>query len=122
MLTAIILVVASLSFSSCSDEDDPYYSPLVGAWQLSDYSGDGNYYLEGLVLYDDGSGYVTGYNDYGAYDSWDIWWSSLNGSILQVTFTDGYGDSWTYYYNFNGGYLHLKSVDAPYSEYWYVRC
>lgn len=122
LLCMLTVSIISLSLFSCTDEDDPYYSPLVGRWALTDYAGDGNFYLQGLVLYDDGTGYVTGFNDMGAPDSWDVWWSTFRGSTLQISFMDGYGDTWTYYYDFNGGELHLVSVDDPYSEYWYARC
>lgn len=117
----IIMLALSFTLSSCTDEDDPYYSPLVGDWGLVDYVGPGNFFLNGLSLYSDGSGYVTGYNDYGALDGWEVWWATYAGSTFQITFTDGYGDIWSYYYDFNNGELHLVPVEDPSTEYWFAR-
>lgn len=120
-LFCVLLTFLTISATSCSDEDDPYYSPLVGDWALVDYAGPGNFYIDGLSLYSDGTGYVSGYNDYGVPDSWFVMWSSFNNSTLMITFTDGYGDTWSYYYDFNNGELHLQPVDDPMTDYWFVR-
>ncbi len=116
-----LAAIISASLTGCTQEDDPYYSPLVGRWQLVDYYGPGSYFLSGLILYEDGFGYVTGEDDYGYPQTWEVQWSSFSGRSLTIYFNDAYGSIWTYYYNFNGGELHLQPVDDISTDYWYIR-
>lgn len=118
LIAALALI---LTVSSCTQEDDPYYSPLVGGWQLVDYSGPGTYYISALMLYSDGTGYVSGEDSYGYPQTWNVQWSSFSGSSLTIYFNDAYGTQWSYYYNFSGGELHLQPVDDISTDYWYMR-
>ncbi|MDE7125741.1 MAG: hypothetical protein K2O12_04600 [Muribaculaceae bacterium] len=118
LLTAIS---AAVTLGSCTNEDDPYYSPLVGGWQLVDYAGPCSYYLSGMMLYGDGSGYVSGEDDYGFPQTWSIQWSSYSGNSLTIYFNDAYGTVWTYYYNFTGGELHMQPANDLSTQYWFAR-
>lgn len=119
-LLASMICIVSLT-SSCTSEDDPYYSPLVGGWQLVDYSGQGTYYISSMMLYSDGTGYVTGLDDYGYSQTWSVQWSSYSSSSLTIYFNDAYASAWSYYYNFSGGELHLQPINDVTTDYWYMR-
>ncbi len=120
-LLIMLAVIMGLGFTGCSSEDDPYTSPLVGRWQLVDYVGPGSYYISSMILYGDGSGYVSGEDDYGFAQTWTVGWSSYSGRQLTIYFDDAYGTVWSYYYSFAAGELSLQPVDDLATQFWYMR-
>lgn len=120
-LLLLLAVMIGLAFTACSSEDDPYSSPLVGRWHLVDYSGPGSYYLSSMILYGDGTGYVSGEDDYGFAQTWTVGWSSYSGRQLTIYFDDAYGTVWSYYYSFAAGELSLQPVDDLATQFWYMR-
>lgn len=81
IITAIIL--ATLSLTSCDDDDEYYGNPLVGTWQMiAPLDG---FYNE-FTFYSDGSGAYYVEDSWGS-DTYYINWY-LYGSQLQVDFPD----------------------------------
>ena len=98
-ISRFIILIISLSFSSCViiDDDDkhPYYSPLVGSWELleDDYGRVPQAYVD-VFKFDN--------NGYGTYEAYDEYY---HGNIIDINF--GHNEIWSYYWEIHHGYLYL---------------
>lgn len=103
------LAFICLALAACSDDDDYYYSPLIGDWVLvaDDYGpveGDQPFFQ----FYSDGSGTYTDY-DWGNSYTYNIFWEP-DGEYLYINFSDG--QQWSYLWSVTGRYLYLTDVDT----------
>lgn len=65
LLATLAIVFISLAFTAC-DDDEYYYSPLVGDWILvADDYGVVDAYQSTFQFYADGSGVYTDYDEWG---------------------------------------------------------
>lgn len=103
----LIAITTLLVFTSCDDEDNPFYSPLVGEWELLEdrYGIVPQNMIDRFIFNDNGAGYYEGYNEYGKWDRWLISWSSYSDYRLVVRFE--HGDNWYFYWDYDGDYLYL---------------
>lgn len=105
----MMMLLMAVSFSSCYEDDDRYYSPLVGSWELLEdqYGLVPQVYIDRLHFYSDGRGVYEAYDNYGYWNSWNIWWDDYGryGNTIEIRFYDG--TTWTYFWEFYRGYLYL---------------
>ncbi|MBD5210426.1 MAG: hypothetical protein HDS69_04430 [Bacteroidales bacterium] len=99
-LALLAVMLVSLLTTSCDDDDDFIYSPLIGHWSIvsppyADYNeyhfmsdGTGYYYI------DDYAGQSTYYFTYETYDD-----------VLNVYFN--MGDTWSFNWGLSNGYMYL---------------
>lgn len=103
---AVVLILLPV-LVSC-DDDEPYYSPLVGTWGVTSES---NIYHE-FEFYSDGTGYYLEYNGWGHYgyptNQTPFFWY-VNYDDLQLRFRNG--DVWNYEYEVRGNRLFLWDMD-----------
>lgn len=103
---AIILT----SLTGCDNNDDYYYSPLIGDWVLvADDYGPVEVNQSAFNFYADGTGFFTDYDDWGYEYTYDIFWEP-NGELLYVSFSDG--NVWTYRWAIAGSYLYLTDLET----------
>lgn len=100
----------SVSLTSCIDDDDePYYSPLTGSWELLEdsYGIVPQYEINYFHFYPDGRGDYEAYDNYGRWSNWKFWWDDYGryDNTVEIQFSDG--TVWTYYWEINRGYLYL---------------
>ncbi len=104
----VMLLMMIVSFTSC-DKDEPYYSPLIGSWELLEdqYGVVPTDYINYFHFYADGHGVYEGYDNHGFWSNWDIWWNDFDRyeDVLEITFEDG--TVWSYYWEIYRGYLYL---------------
>lgn len=121
-ISALILsFTALLTLSSC-DQDDPYYSPLVGGW-ISSYDNAGpinvyNYdYYNEYYFYDNGTGQYCYYDNYRNLVAISFVWTSYNDNYVNIRYETG--DSFNFYYHFINGYLEFSNQSnfATYTGY-----
>lgn len=109
LLPFMLLLMMTLSLSSCGDYDEPYYSPLIGSWELlEDQYGVVPYKeVNRFHFYSDGRGAYEAYDDYGYWTNWRYWWDEYGkyDNLVEITFEDG--TTWTYYWEIHRGYLYL---------------
>lgn len=109
LLLPFMMLLMMVSISSCSDYDKPYYSPLVGSWELlEDQYGivpqsDINYFH----FYSDGRGTYEAYDYSGYWSNWAFWWREYGkyDNTIEIEFDDG--TTWTYNWGIYRGYLYL---------------
>ncbi len=106
----IMMLFMSVSFTSCIDDDDePYYSPLVGSWELLEdsYGIVPQYEINYFHFYSDGRGVYEAYDNHGDWCNWKYWWTDYGryDNTVEIEFQDG--TTWTYYWEINRGYLYL---------------
>lgn len=110
LFSVILCVSALLSLSSC-EEDDTYYSPLVGAW----YANYDNYgpiynnniqYYNSYFFYGNGTGFYQYYDVRGQWTGMQFTWNSYNDDYVIITYQTGFTQ--TFYYQFNRKYLELS--------------
>ncbi len=114
------MILAAMPVLTSCDDDEPYYSPLIGLWAVSS---DCNVYHE-FEFNADGTGYYYefdrwGYDDYPAYEAPFFWYEDYDQ--VQLRFRDG--AVWNYGYQFSGNRLLLYNLDSgdPYPmEYRFV--
>lgn len=101
-----MIITTLMTFTSC-DEDNPFYSPLVGEWELLEdrYGVVSQNMVDRFIFKDNGTGYYEGYNEYGQWDRWLISWSSYSDYRLTIRFE--HGENWYFYWDFEGDYLYL---------------
>jgi len=99
----------AVSFSSCCEDDDRYYSPLVGSWELLEdsYGIVPQYEINYFHFYSDGRGVYEAYDNHGYWCNWKYWWTDYGryDNTVEIEFQDG--TTWTYYWEINRGYLYL---------------
>lgn len=99
----------AVSFSSCCEDDDRYYSPLVGSWELLEdsYGIVPQYEIDYFHFYSDGRGVYEAYDNHGYLCNWDFWWDNYGRyeNTVEIRFHDG--TTWTYYWELYRGYLYL---------------
>ena len=109
-----IILIISLSFSSCViiDDDDkhPYYSPLVGSWELleDDYGRVPQAYVDVFNFDNNGYGTYEAYDEYNRWTQWRFTWDEYydyHGNIIDINF--GHNEIWSYYWEIHHGYLYL---------------
>lgn len=108
-LSLIAFAFMAVALSACSEDDDYYYSPLIGDWVLvADEYGpvDGNQPI--FQFYADGSGTYTDY-DWGNEYTYAIYWEP-DGDLLYINFNDG--QQWVYQWQLDGTILYLKDLDS----------
>lgn len=96
----IATIMAVLTMTSCGDEDQYYYSPIEGTWELVSINGmpvDEPQVCE-FIFYGDGSGL------YGQYNPFPHW--STNSISWDMSYTDGGAD-----------YLHVYTWDGQRWDY-----
>lgn len=99
-----------LAFTACDENDEYYYSPLIGDWVLvADDYGPVEVNQSTFNLYADGSGIFTDYDEWGYEYTYNIFWQP-DGTLLYITFNDGTG--WTYRWAITGSTLFLTDVDT----------
>lgn len=109
LLPFVTLALLCVMFSSCGDDDDYYFSPLIGEWVLvSDDAGPVDYDQAVFQLYEDGNGTYTSY-EWGDPYTYYIYWET-DGDILYINFDDG--QQWAYVWSVAGDYLYLHDVDT----------
>lgn len=101
----IIAIVASMSMTSC-DNDDYYYSPITGSWELVEIDGYPVYESDVVEFefYPDGSGYYSQYDAYGRWTSSPITWdtSMASGGAMYLDIYTYDGQIWQYLmYNYS---------------------
>ena len=106
----IMMLLMSVSLTSCIDDDDePYYSPLTGSWELLEdsYGIVPQYEFNYFHFYPDGRGDYEAYDNYGRWSNWKFWWDDYGryDNTVEIQFSDG--TVWTYYWEINRGYLYL---------------
>lgn len=106
----IMMLLMSISFTSCiDDDDDRYYSPLVGSWELLEdsYGIVPQYEINYFHFYSDGRGVYEAYDNHGYLCNWDFWWDNYGRyeNTVEIRFHDG--TTWTYYWELYRGYLYL---------------
>lgn len=106
----IMMLLMSVSLTSCIDDDDePYYSPLTGSWELLEdsYGIVPQYEINYFHFYPDGRGDYEAYDNYGRWSNWKFWWDDYGryDNTVEIQFSDG--TVWTYYWEINRGYLYL---------------
>lgn len=106
----IMMLLMSVSFTSCiDDDDDRYYSPLVGSWELLEdsYGIVPQYEINYFHFYSDGRGVYEAYDNHGYLCNWDFWWDDYGRyeNTVEIRFHDG--TTWTYYWELYRGYLYL---------------
>lgn len=110
LFTLIMMLLMSVSLTSCIDDDDePYYSPLTGSWELLEdsYGIVPQYEINYFHFYPDGRGDYEAYDNYGRWSNWKFWWDDYGryDNTVEIQFSDG--TVWTYYWEINRGYLYL---------------
>lgn len=121
-LAAVMLSIAALlSLSSCTD--DPYYSDLIGTWQLIEdngmavYEEDADYY----TFYDDGTGYYTYYNRYGERCDELFYWDVDSGYALYLSYDNPQLGNTMCYYQYDGAYIYFSNDTSFYKYTTYAR-
>lgn len=110
IITLAAFAFLALTFSGCEDNDDYYYSPLIGDWELvSDDYGPVTLNQSVFSFYGDGAGIYTDYDDWGYEYNYDIFWEP-DGDLLYVSFDDG--NYWTYRWAIAGSYLYLTDIET----------
>ncbi|MDE6523987.1 MAG: hypothetical protein K2L66_00355, partial [Paramuribaculum sp.] len=88
-LRLLAIAVAIVTFGSCSDENDYYWSPLIGDWVLvADEYGPVDTDQNIFSFYSDGSGQYVDYDNWGQSYTYDIYWDT-DGTALYISFADG---------------------------------
>lgn len=107
----MMLLIMAVSFTSC-EEDEPYYSPLVGSWELLEdvYGVVPQTDIDRLHFNANGVGVYEAIDPYtGYWGQWIISWKEYAGNyndIVEIYFEDG--TRWEYYWEVdNRGYLYL---------------
>ena len=133
-LRLLAIAVTVVTLGSCSDDDDYYWSPLIGDWvlvadeygpvdtdqnifsfysdgsgQYVDYDNWGQSYTYDIYWDTDGSGQYVDYDNWGQSYTYDIYWDT-DGSLLYVTFADG--QEWVYRWAVNGNNMYLTDLDT----------
>ena len=106
----IMMLLMSVSLTSCIDDDDePYYSPLTGSWELLEdsYGIVPQYEINYFHFFPDGRGDYEAYENYGRWSNWKFWWDDYGryDNTVEIQFSDG--TVWTYFWEINRGYLYL---------------
>lgn len=106
----------AMSFTSC--EENPYYSPLVGSWELLEdvYGVVPQNEIDRLHFNSNGVGIYEAINPYhNRWDQWIISWKEYAGNfedIVEIYFEDG--TVWEYYWAVDDrGYLYLYNRWNP---------
>ena len=109
-LRLLAIAVAIVTFGSCSDENDYYWSPLIGDWVLvADEYGPVDTDQNIFSFYGDGSGQYVDYDNWGQSYTYDIY-GDTDGTALYISFADG--QDWMYLWAVNGNNLYLTDVDT----------
>ncbi|ROT06365.1 hypothetical protein EEL49_08610 [Muribaculaceae bacterium Isolate-104 (HZI)] len=109
VLSLIAFAFMTVALGACSDDNDYYYSPLIGDWVLvADKYGpvDGDQPI--FQFYTDGSGTYTDY-DWGNEYTYAIYWEP-DGDLLYINFSDG--QQWVYQWDIDGTFLYLRDLDT----------
>jgi hypothetical protein len=123
-LIIAMLMMMGLAMTSCVG-DDPYYSPLVGTWELNFTQAGGitDINVVKYAFYSDGTG-TYGYYDNGGYWQnmsivWTAYYDDYAGEdVVSIRYEDGYEQN--FYYRFDGGYLYLSGVANFYTYDGYI--
>lgn len=95
----LIALVASIAMTSC-DDDDYYYSPIIGSWELVEIDGYPVYESDVVEFefYPDGSGTYGQYDAYGRWSSSPITWetSMAAGGAMYLDVYTYDGQIWEY--------------------------
>lgn len=110
LLATLAIVFISLAFTACGNDDEYYYSPLVGDWILvADDYGPVDTYQSTFQFYADGSGVYTDYDEWGYEYTYNIYWEP-DGSQLYISFSNG--EQWDYQWAVTGTTLYLTDLDT----------
>lgn len=102
-------VFMTLALTAC-DENDEYYSPLVGGWVLvADDYGPVYMYQNSFEFHADGTGTYTDFDEWGYEYTYNIFWEP-NGPQLYISFADG--SQWAYQWSVTGIMLYLTDLDT----------
>lgn len=107
-LSFLAFAFMAVALSSCND-DDYYYSPLIGDWVLvADDYGPVVEDQSIFSFYGDGTGIYTEY-DWGNEYNYQITWEP-DGEYLYIFFADA--QQWTYRWAIAGDMLYLTDIDT----------
>ncbi len=116
LFTIMMLLVMAMSLTSC--EENPYYSPLIGSWELLEdvYGVVPQNEIDRLHFNSNGVGKYEAVNPYYNHlDQWIISWKEYSGNfynIVEIYFEDG--TMWEYYWTVDDrGYLYLYNRWNP---------
>ena len=112
----LLVVVSAVAMTSCED-DDYYYSDLIGSWQLVESGGRPVYDLETdyYTFYSDGTGYYSYYDQMGRI--WDepfLWGERPGGRLLLSYDNPAFGDE-SCYYRYDGRYMYFSTSPSFYT-------
>lgn len=115
-LLAITLVVAvGVSVSSCDDEEY-YFSDLVGSWQLVESGGQPvyDYQVDYYTFYSDGTGCYSYYDRRGHLWDEPFLWDIRSGGRLYLSYENPeYGNTMCYY-RYDGRYMYFSTSPTFY--------
>lgn len=111
----ILTVVAGASLSSC-DDDDMYYNPLVGYWQLVESGGQPvyDYQVDYYTFYSNGSGMYSFYDNYGQFWQEPFYWMDNGYDQLSIQYDNPSFGTVTCYYRYDGRYMYFSTDPSFY--------
>lgn len=108
-LSLIAFAFIAAALSACAEDDDFYYSPLIGDWVLvADEYGPVEGYQPIFQFYSSGAGTYIDYDWDNEY-TYDIYWVT-DGNRLYINFDDG--QQWAYRWDIDGTLLYLTDLDS----------
>lgn len=119
LLLLYALLLPAVCFTSCEEDDDPYYTNILTAynWELVAVNGHPVRELDvcEFEFYDFGNGTYGCYDSYGSWTTipieWDAASSGGGAQYLYVYPYDGTGQVWEYLMRLSGGYPALLELN-----------
>ncbi len=122
LFALLLTIVAGASLSSC-DEDDPYFSDIVGSWHLVESDGQPvyDYQTDYYSFYSNGSGTYAYYDTFGHFWQETFSWQSFNGEQLVLYYDNPNFGTVSCYYRYDGRYMYFSTDRSFYSYTVYSR-